>query len=515
MTLSSNQSPTSFNEYAIIDMGSNSFHLIVAREVNQTLQIIYELKHHVRLATGLGRDNQLDKASIERAIQCLALFSERIKHFPKKNVRIVATYAMRRAKNYRELLNQAASILPYPIEIISGKEEARLIYLGVTHNIARKETKLVIDIGGGSTEIAIGKGFETQFVDSRPMGCVTYTERFFPHGEIRESVFRLAQLTAAQELEKLTPTVNSLSADIAFGTSGTIKAVHQLLIEMGELDGIITPQRLKLLTKKILSYKSIHDFDFNAISQQRKALIVAGLAILNALFNTLAISEIHYSGYALREGVLYEMLEHFRFRDVRQHTAISLSEQYHVDKIHARKVLKMTQHFFKQWQAQAATIDETIEPILYWAAMLHEVGLTINYSAIHKHSAYILMNSNLPGFNQEQQLLLATLVRNHRKSVKHENIPDFNLFNREQVMTAIQLLRLAVLINNQRQLDLPLDAFTIHVDKDKLKQSALVISQQVAETNQLIALDLKQEQLFWGQMDDWQLSVVIGDESPS
>jgi exopolyphosphatase / guanosine-5'-triphosphate,3'-diphosphate pyrophosphatase len=501
---------TFFNEYAVIDLGSNTFHMIVAREVNHSLQIIYELKKTVRLADGLSAQKKLSKQSITRAMKCLALFSERIKHLPKKNIRIVATHALRIAKNSHHFLRAASKILPYPIEIISGKEEARLIYLGVAHSLLKKETKLVIDIGGGSTEIAVGSGLNTLLVDSQPMGCVSYMEQFFPNLEMNQIRFENAKNNAIQLLEKISPHINSISFNYTIGTSSTIKAIRNLLVEMGMADGIITYERLDLLYQYFLSCKTVSGIKSKAISDSRKSVIFAGLAILMALFETLGIDQLHYCTHALRNGVLYELMNHLNISDIRQHTAFALSTQYHIDRIHAQKVMDMSKHFYQQWQQQTENkLNRSLESLLYWAALLHEIGLNINYSSIHKHSAYILRNSNLPGFNQEQQLLLATLVRNHRKSLKPENIPNFTLFEHQHVMILIKILRLAILINKQRQGDLPLNAFHITTSKHHPQQIELVIDAQVAQRNQLILLDLKQEQIYWQQYQHWQLNFKV------
>lgn len=497
---------TQFNEYAVIDLGSNTFHMIVAREVNHSLQIIYELKRTVRLANGLSKQRQLSKQSIDRAIECLTLFSERINHLPKKNIRIVATHALRVAKNSHEFLRNAAKILPCAIEIISGKEEARLIYLGVAHSLFKKETKLVIDIGGGSTEIAAGSGFNTLLTDSRPMGCVSYMDQFFPDMEMNAINFERAKINATQLLEKISYHIKSIPFHYAIGTSGTIKGIRNLLIEMGMTDGIITYQRLNQLYQYFLSCKTINQIKSKAISESRKAVIFSGLAILMAIFEKLKIQQMHYCSYALRNGVLYELMNYVNIHDIQAHTASTLSTLYNIDHVHAQKVVNMAKHFYRQWQQQTENkYNQTLEPLLYWAALLHEIGLNINYSAIHKHSAYILLNSNLPGFNQEQQLLLATLVRNHRKSLKRENIPNFSLFEHQHVMILIKILRLAILINKQRQTYLPPDAFFIKLSKHHPYQVELMIDAQIAEKNQLILLDLEQEQIYWQQCQDGQL----------
>lgn len=510
------QSSDTFNEYAVLDLGSNSFHMIIARRINHSVQIIYKNKRSVRLALGLDAKNELSQRSIDSGIDCLAMFAERLNGFPTSHVRIVATHTLRVATNRHKFIEAAASVMPYPIEIISGQEEARLIYTGIVRTEASTlaDIKLTIDIGGGSTEMAVGRDFEPYLVESRPMGCVTYTHQFFPDNRIDRSTFNRIKLAAEQQVEKIAPFIKVQNISIAYGSSGTIKSVYNILLDIGVDDGIITPKRLDDLTNYILEFKNTQSIDYPSVSKDRKMILVAGLAIMSGLFKAFDLKELHYSHSALREGVLYEMAEGNNYHDVRQNTAIAFSKQYLVDERHAKNVVNTAQYFFQQWQARSpVNIGVTLEAILYWAALLHEVGLSINFSSIHKHSAYILQNSNMPGFNQEQQLLLATLVRYHRKSLKLDNIPHFSLFNEKQIISLLQLLRLAVLVNNQRASHFDPAIFQLKLDPERLTHIELVISRINAENNRLILLDLEQEQAYWGLVKHWQLTLNISDDS--
>ncbi|QIQ22097.1 exopolyphosphatase [Zophobihabitans entericus] len=505
------QNDTTFDEYAVIDLGSNSFHMVVARHVNGSFQILNRIKQQARLAAGLNKNKELDQESIDRGVVTLSLFAERLKNFPPENVKIVGTHSLRVARNRNEFLKAAAQVLPYPIEVISGQEEARLIYFGVVQTEPTHDLKLVIDIGGGSTELAMGTDIEPNFVDSRPMGCVTYTQQFFPEQKITPQAFKRATLAAEQQLEKIALPIQKSGAQIAFGASGTIKCIYNILLDMGVEDGIITTKRLNDLISYVFEFKTFDEINFPSLSAERRPLFVAGLAILTGLFNALKLKEMHYTQSALREGVLYEMTEQFSELNVRQRTALGLSAQYSIDNKHANKVVNTTKHLYQQWSKQVPSTlaNPTMESILYWAALLHEVGLNINYSGIQKHSAYILQNSNMPGFNEEQQLLLATLVRFHRKSIKVQSIPSFSLFEPKQVAALIQILRLAVLINNQRQLDLPLEAFKLSVCDKMTNCLSLTIDQQISEQHGLMLLDLEQEQNYWEPVKDWQLLVNV------
>jgi exopolyphosphatase / guanosine-5'-triphosphate,3'-diphosphate pyrophosphatase len=501
-----------FNEYAVVDLGSNSFHLVIVRNIDGARQIIYKNKKNIHLVTGLNEHNELSESSINRGIECLALFAERLSGFPPENVRITATYALRIATNKHKFLNEAAKVLPYPIEIISGQEEARLIYLGTmtAESTNENDTKFVIDIGGGSTEIAIGKGnnLEPILVASRPMGCVTYTKQYFPQKRIDKHSFQQAKLAAEQQIENLINTIKKQDITVAFGTSGTIKSIYNILLDIGVSDGIITPKRLKDLISYVLEFNNFCDIDYPSLSNERKKVFVSGLAIFSGVFDALGLKQLQFSSNALREGVLYELINGPNYCNIRQTTAESLSQHYNIDERHAKQIVKTAKYFFSQWKNQASvTVPQSVESILYWSAQLHEVGLKINFSSIHKHSSYILKNSNLPGFNEEQQLLLSTLVRYHRKSINIDEFPYFSLFEFKHIIAILQILRLSILINNQRNPDLDLNAFRLVLSKEKSTKLTLAIDESFVENNRLILLDLEQEKKYWKAINDWKLSI--------
>ncbi|AMH18445.1 exopolyphosphatase [Hafnia paralvei ATCC 29927] len=492
-------------EIAAIDLGSNSFHMVIARIVNGALQVLGRLKQRVHLADGLDSNNMLSEEAMERGIACLALFAERLQGFPAENVCIVGTHSLRQAANAEEFLKRAAKVIPYPIEIISGHEEARLIFMGVAHTQPEKGRKLVIDIGGGSTEMVIGEDFDPLLVESRRMGCVSFARQFFPNGTISKDNFQRARLAAAQKLENMAWQYRIQGWQAALGASGSIKAAHEVLIALGEKDGLITPERLELLRSEVLKYKRFSELTLPGLSEDRQAVFVPGLSILCGVFDALAIKQLRLSDGALREGVLYEMEGRFRHQDIRSRTARSLAEHYNIDREQAQRVLSTVQQLYAQWMAQnSKLVHPQLEALLNWAAMLHEVGLSINHSGMHRHSAYILQNTNLPGFNQEQQLLLATLVRFHRKGVKLDELPRLTLFKKKQYIPLIQILRLATLLNNQRQstttpesLELETDGFhwILRFPKGYLQQ------------NNLVQLDVEKEQSYWKDVEGWHLLV--------
>ena len=492
-------------EFAAVDLGSNSFHMVIARVVDGAMQIIGRLKQRVHLADGLDANNMLTEEAMERGLACLSLFAERLQGFPPANVCIVGTHTLRQAVNASEFLKRADAVIPYPIEIISGNEEARLIFMGVEHTQPERGRKLVIDIGGGSTELVIGEDFEPQLVESRRMGCVSFAQIYFPQGEITPDNFRRARLAAVQKLESLAWQYRLHGWSVALGASGTIKAAHEVLLAMGEKDGLITPDRLDKLRDEVLNYKSFSSLTLPGLSDERKAVFVPGLAILCGVFDALAIRELRLSDGALREGVLYEMEGRFRHQDIRSRTAQSLANQYHIDREQARRVLDTATLIYDQWQAQNAKLgNPQLAALLKWATMLHEVGLTINHSGMHRHSAYILQHSDLPGFTQEQQALMATLVRYHRKAIKLDELPRFTLFKKKQYLPLIQILRLGVLLNNQRQATTTPPTLVLETDDNHW---TLRFPHDWFSQNALVMLDLEREQQYWQDVTGWRLTI--------
>ncbi|GLR10492.1 exopolyphosphatase [Mixta theicola] len=493
-------------EFAAIDLGSNSFHMVIARVVDGAMQVLGRLKQRVHLADGLGADNVLSEDAIQRGLSCLALFAERLQGFSASNVTIVGTHTLRQAINAEDFLRRAAEVIPYPIEVISGHEEARLIFMGVEHTQPEKGRKLVIDIGGGSTELVIGEDFEPRLVESRRMGCVSFANLYFPGGVITQENFRRARLAAAQKLETLAWQYRLLGWQYALGASGTIKAACEVLQAMGEKEKQVTPERLEMLYDEVIKHKSFAALSLPGLSEERKAVFVPGLAILCGVFDALAIRELRLSDGALREGVLYEMEGRFRHQDIRSRTAQSLANHYNIDSDQARRVLETTDELWQQWRDQNPRLaNPQLASLLQWAAMLHEVGLTINHSGMQRHSAYILQNTNLPGFNQDQQLLLATLVRYHRKAIKSDDLPRFTLFKKKQILPLVFLLRLGTLLNNQRQATNRPERLTLTTDEGHwtLRFPAGYFSQ-----NTLVQLDLEREQVYWQDVSGWKLTIA-------
>ncbi|AUI65667.1 MULTISPECIES: exopolyphosphatase [Glaesserella] len=479
-------------EFAAIDLGSNSFHMIVARIVNGSIQVLSRIKRRVRLAEGLDENRHLNQQAIDRGVACLALFAKRLQGFAPENVKVVGTYTLRRAINNQDFLEQAKLVFPFPIEIITGQEEARLIYSGVSHTQAEKGRKFVVDIGGGSTEMTIGDGFTPIRAESRHMGCVSFAKRFFPQGELNAERFDQAYQTAMEKIDDLAWEYRDLGWQHVLGSSGTIKTVSKVLSANGYRDGLITESRLQTIIERCLAFDSLNDIQLKGLIEERADVLVPGLAILLALFRTFHIQSMRYSDGALREGILYGSELAFQVGDIRQRTAEALAEQFNIDQAQAERVKTTALRLFDQvshWKNKRQVGE--LRAILQWASLLHEVGISINHNGVHRHSAYIIANRDLPGFDTEQQNLLATLMRFHLKGFKRYDIKSSNRFQHRDILTLLRLFRLAVLLNRSRQAtNIPQQ---LVLDIDGLDWT-LSFEPQFLTQNPLIQADLEEEQ---------------------
>ncbi len=480
---------------AALDIGSNSFHLVVARVVAGSVQVLHKLKQKVRLAQGLDENDVLSQEAMERGFEVLRIVAATINGFEPDKVRIVATHTLRKATNAKQFIRAAKTIIPYPIEVIPGVEEARLIYAGVAHTSHHEGKRLVIDIGGGSTEFVIGEGFEPQLCRSVQMGCVSYTQRFFPNGELKAKYFDSAITHTEQELELIEGKFLSMGWDVCLGTSGTMKALYKLVqpAAPNHHEMPISLRSLKGLLKQFIEQGHIENLSFAELSEDRKPVIAGGLAILIGIFRAFNIDSLVYSQAALREGVLYEMDDSLHQQDIRSRTASSLASRYDVDTAQANLVLnsaiKLYDDCAKIWKIKQAEYKN----ILGWAALLHEVGLQINSSGVQRHSAYILSNTDMPGFSQEQQELLSTLVRYQRKKIRAQEIAEFSQYENDVVYRLIALLRLAVLLNIKRQANyLP----KIKVTANKTG-CTLAFPEHWLDAHSILGADLEQEQQYW------------------
>ena len=435
---------------AAVDIGSNSFHLVVARLTNGTLQTLVQDKVLVRLAQGLDLNNELSDEAMERGVEALKGFAETLKDIPPSNIRVVATYTLRRAKNRDQFLRRAKKIFPFPIEVISGDEEARLIYQGTAHTNHTEGRRLIIDIGGGSTEFAIGEHFTPLQLSSQPMGCISYTTRFFADKKIDLERFQQAETLAQQRLEVIDRRFCNTGWDKAMASSGTAKAITQYVDAKGKLNnGTFTLEDLLEVRSELI--QAGHADKICGIDEHRKPVIAAGLAIMIAVFKSLNIKEMGLVDAALREGVLYELTERMEHQDIRERTVNSLVVRYDIDEEQTARVQLTATKLFQPYARHLPSFQvEQLQHALDWAVTLHEIGLHINRRAIQRHSRYIVENIEMPGFSNEDQKLLGLLVGSYRKRFQPEHFDQFNQYETEQVFVLVMILRLATLLHPRR-----------------------------------------------------------------
>ncbi len=438
-------------QVAALDLGSNSFHMIVAELRANEIVVVDRLREMVRLGAGLTATRDLTPAIQKRALECLERFGQRLRHLPPGSVRVVGTNTLRAARNAGPLLEKAEQALGHPIEIIAGIEEARLIYQGVSQSLpADGKRRLVMDIGGGSTELIIGVNQTPMQKESLQMGCVSMSLAHFADGKISQKRFKRALIAAEQQLEPFQHLFMKGEWDLAVGASGTLRAVHKILLSRGWTRNGITIDGLNQLVTAVLAAGELNKDLFPDLNPERYLSFPGGLAIIHATFKALGITHMQISDGALREGLLYDLLGRIKQEDIRERTVLALAQRYHVEIDHAQRIQETLKGLLEQVTFPKALSRENARHWLEWAVTLHEIGRDIAHSGYHKHGAYILANADLPGFSHQDQLLLATLVRSHRRKFPlkafRELAPPWNTFGRLMAV----ILRLAILLHRSR-----------------------------------------------------------------
>lgn len=434
--------------YAALDLGSNSFHVLLARFDGQRLVVLDRYKDMVRLASGLQADGSLSAEAMARGFEALERIAERIRPLPKSHVRVVGTNTLRTAKNRDVFLAQAEAILGVAINIVSGMEEARLIYLGVAKDFTpENKTRLVVDIGGGSTELVLGRNRPLQ-LESVYMGCVGFSREFFGEGKLNRAAYEKALLAARNAVQSLVSRFGAGNWDEAVGSSGTIRSIERVLDGMGfNQNHTVTIDGLRRLADEVIAAKHSEVLALPGLDSERAPVFAGGLAVLHGLFIELKIAAMHVSTYALREGIIYDLAGRLHQRDRRVETIERMMEQYRVDRSHARNVGRLAARLLAQVDAHVEDDAAQTENLLQWAIDLHEIGLSIAHSGYHKHGAYIIAHSDMPGFSRQEQQQLSFLVLNHRRKLKPE--PETYGFTPNWRLVAV--LRLACLLLRRRE----------------------------------------------------------------
>jgi len=437
---------------AAVDLGSNSFHMIVAELRHGQLAIIDRLKETVRLSEGLKDNGALNETAKARALDCLARFGERLRDMHASSVRAAGTSALRRARDSGEFRQLAEKALGHPIEVISGIEEARLIYKGVLHSMPPTDGfRLVLDIGGGSTELILGEADKPRAMESLNMGCVLMTESYFPDGRLSRENFDRARLAARLKLRPVKAFFRDVGEIEAVGTSGTIIATEEVARQVDAIESNdLTPAAVRALIERVIGFDNIAALKLPGLAEHRAQVWPGGLAILVELLEGLHIERLRISDGALREGLLYDQLGRLRHEDARERSVQALATRYNVDRPQAQRVADTAERLLRQvsssWELESVLAGQ----VTSWAATLHEIGLDIAHSGFQRHGAYIAANADLPGFPRSEQQLLAYLIANQRSDFARPGTGAFPSRWRRSAVRLSILLRLAVLLNRSR-----------------------------------------------------------------
>jgi len=475
---------------AAIDLGSNSFHMIVANVDNGNIAVVDRIRESVRLAAGLDEQMNISAEASERALACLQRFGERLRGLPEDAVRAVGTNTLRKAKDSARFLARARVALGYDIETITGLEEARLIYLGVAHSMAGAEgRRLVVDIGGGSTEVILGEQFETLYRESLYMGCVSMSQRWFGDGKLTEKAFRKARIQAKLELRPVRSHFMRIGWQTAIGASGTIKAIGRVSEMMGWTDGSITPESLANIRTEMITAGHLDNLQLKGLSEERVPVFAGGVVVLDAVFDALGIERMIVSDGALREGLLYDHIGRISHADVRDNAIRGFSDRFNVDHEHARRVSRTAMRLYRDCAVPWGLEDEELVDLLGWAAEVHEAGMSIAHSGYHKHGAYLVKYTDLAGFTREQQQALAALIRSHRRRFASKHFEGFP----EEFATRLRylaiLLRLAVLLHRSRR-DRDFEGLRLKIGDNSLK---LIFAEGWLHDHPLNRADLNEE----------------------
>jgi exopolyphosphatase/guanosine-5'-triphosphate,3'-diphosphate pyrophosphatase len=481
---------------AAVDLGSNSFHLQIGRVVDGQIYPLDAVREVVRLGGGLTADKRIDRATQANALEALAKFAERLRGFPKQAVRAVGTNALRVAKNSSPFLREARAVLGFPIEVISGREEARLIYLGVAHALpVSSQRRLVVDVGGGSTEFIIGTGFDPQLTESLYMGCLSYSLKYFPDGSIDKPRMKAAELAARQELAGILHAYRAAGWDEAVGSSGTARSLENILRENGFAAHGLTRDGLERLRSLLIKHEKADPERIAGLRPNRAPVLAGGLAIMNVVLDELGIEAMKVSEGALRHGVLYDLLGRVEHRDMRDVTVAQFMRRYHVDAAHAERIRNLALTIYDALTPGADRAEDAERELLAWAARLAEIGLSIEHAEYHKHSAYVLSNADMPGFSRMEQARLARIVLAHRGKLR--KMQDAGLEGADWKL--VFALRIAALILRSRTdarlpfLRVAADAggFAIDLPQSWLDENALSAAALESETDHWKSVGMK------------------------
>lgn len=486
--------------YAAIDLGSNSFHMLVVREVAGSIQTISRIKRKVRLAAGLNHNNVLSAEAMERGWQCLRLFAERLQDIPQHQIQVVATATLRLATNADEFLAKAQDILSCPVQVIRGEEEARLIYQGVAHTTGGADQRLVVDIGGASTELIAGSGARATSLFSLSMGCVTWLERFFSDRNLTQTNFTAAEEAASAILDPVIDELKQRGWKVCVGASGTVQALQEIMMAQG-MDERITLPKLQQLKQRAIQCGRLEELEIEGLTLERALVFPSGLAILIAIFKRLNIECMTLAGGALREGLLYGMLHLAVSQDICQRTLQAVQRRFLVDVHQAKRVSQLAENFAAQ-VAESWKLDTLSQQLLASSALLHEIGLCIDFKHAPQHASYLISHLDLPGYTPSQKKLLSTLLLNQTNTIDLSSLHQQNAVPPRIAERLCRLLRLAIVFANRRRDDaLPIIILKAQGDTLELSLPDNWLSQHP------LGAELLEQETLWQSYVHWPLLV--------
>jgi len=434
-----------------VDLGSNSFHLVIAQQSQGRIQVLDRMKERVRLGEGIARDGSLQADARDRALRCLELFGQGLSAIDSDRIRAVGTKAFRDLRRNPSFHQDAESALGHPIEVVPGEEEARLIYLGVREREGGSGGRvLIIDIGGGSTELVAGQHAEPTLAESLSMGSGTYSRRFFADGALKKKNFERAVLRARNQVNPIRRALRSHGWDRAIGTSGTHLALGKILAENAWAAGKVTRTGLQALQKHLCDFGTLEGLELKGLKEGRRLVLPGGLAIAQGVLEELNIEQLELSEAALREGLMVDLFGRLREADIRPESVRHLGERFHIDAAQSARVVETAESIFSQVRKQWQLSRKRDLPFLRWAAAIHEIGLSISHTGYHRHGAYLIEHSDPPGFSRQETQLLGELVRFHRRRVDANAGERFPAALRTRFFRLLMILRIAIRMHRSR-----------------------------------------------------------------
>lgn len=475
--------------FAAIDLGSNSFRMHIGSHDGEAMRVIKTARDQIRLAGGLDANGNLTEAAMSSALESLTGFGQLMRNFPLRAVRVVGTNTLRVAKNAAQFLPLAEKAVGYPIEVISGEEEGRLIYMGVANTLAVPgERRLVIDIGGGSTELIVGSGQEIEQVESFSIGTFKQVPTFFPDGNLTQECFDAAILSARSQFQDSASLFADRGWQNAYGSSGTIRSLAEIIAKNEIGSGLLNQKSMRALMQRFIQAGHLSKIEFVGLRADRVSAVVGGLAVLIGLCEELGIALVNPIEAGLRMGVLWDLYLRSTQRDRREISVHSFMHKFNVDAARATRVAQEADLLFTKLKPA----DDSLHKPLHWSALLHEVGMNVSHTNYHKHSAYIVENADLPGFTTTEQKLMGRLVLAQKGNLRKIGLAQAEL----DFAKALLALRLAIIFLHSR-LEIDFDSLKLRMKSSKIE---LEFARGWLDEHPTASYWLEKEREWWSQI---------------